>query len=189
MTRLGRVARKETAAERPKPGALVVLRRPDGLVRVVRSGGGRSELPLDRSTMETRVLAAAWEALRRVGRLDGAVLADVHTVLALTCLAQDVDRARARAARRPWPEPAPPSRASAAHPRAFRGTKKQPPKRASAEPVDLRAWLFDASDEAALVARLWPRRREAIEIAARRRRGGAAARGTTGGSGPRGARA
>lgn len=113
----------------------------------------------------TRLLLDAWEALRCVTTWNGEVLANVLTVLIETI----PDPAAEAADIEPlaFAEPPPPPRPTAAHPRAFRGTKYKPPKPPQPAPVDLRPHLYTPSHEARLLAHLSPHFEDAIARLAR----------------------
>ncbi|HEY1811146.1 MAG TPA: hypothetical protein VGG74_02260 [Kofleriaceae bacterium] len=87
----------------------------------------------------TSVLWPAWHALASVSRWDPVTLQHVVTLLDATVPALDA----------PDELPALPSlellalpRATAAHPRAFRGTKHRPPRPSEPEPIDVRPYLL-----------------------------------------------
>ncbi|HET9954668.1 MAG TPA: hypothetical protein VFQ61_09190 [Polyangiaceae bacterium] len=89
-------------------------------------------------------LGSSWAALGHVRGIDAQVLADVLTVLLET-----LPDPQARPKRQANLEAAPaPPRATAAHPRGYRGTKSRPPKPALPERLDLRGDLISASDVA-----------------------------------------
>lgn len=88
----------------------------------------------DLSRDSLRELQVAWQRLSQVTVLDAAVAADIREVLATT-IPDDV-----HSSIEPWRPPVLPKlpRATAAHPRAFRGTKTQPPSQQQPPAVDLR---------------------------------------------------
>jgi hypothetical protein len=103
-------------------------------------------------------LLAAWEALGAVTRLDAGTLADLLAVLLGTV----------PAVVGPSPLPAPelageppPPRATAAHPRAYRGTKHKPPRPAKPGAIDLRPHLDDPRHLGLILRALAPTFREA----------------------------
>lgn len=99
-------------------------------------------------------VAEAWERLARAGAHGAEVLADV-----LLVLVSSVPSARQDLAPPPRLDtPSQPPRPTAAHPRAFRGTKHKPPK--ASEPVtrDLRFLLCAPASTRSLLASLWPAR-------------------------------
>lgn len=85
-------------------------------------------------------LWAAWSALAAVTAWDAATADHVLTVLLQTV--PSGDEAGEVPALGPDVHPALPPRATAAHPRAFRGTHRRPPKPPRPEPVDLRRHLL-----------------------------------------------
>jgi hypothetical protein len=84
----------------------------------------------------------AWDALGEVRALRTESIADFLTVLLGTVpdLRFKWSRSVVPKAKAVEPEP---HRATAAHPRAFRGTKHKPPKASKPEPMDLRLELFE----------------------------------------------
>lgn len=85
-------------------------------------------------------LGAAWNALAAVTAWEAATADHVLTVLLQTVPSgEDAGEVPALG---PDVHPAPAPRASAAHPRAFRGTHRRPPKPPKPEPVDLRQYLL-----------------------------------------------
>ena len=106
------------------------------------------------------LLLGAWEGLRDVTAWDGEVLANVLYVLVHTIAVPAADIADVPALTAS--EPVPPPRATAAHPRAYRGTKYKPPKPPRAGPVDLRPHLCVAADEDRVLQRLSPHFDEAV---------------------------
>jgi hypothetical protein len=165
-----------------------ILRRPDGLLAViVRPREPRPELPprptcdpadwsapyeLDGRPLEQApralcpqrdALLGAWDRLQRVRRWNGAALADLLAIVIDTL--PDL-RARCDAPplepidlqRRPAPRP------TAAHPRAYRGTKTKPPKPSSPdEPLDARPHLCVKRNLDALLRHLAPLVPDALE--------------------------
>lgn len=99
-------------------------------------------------------LAGAWERLARVGSPRGDVLADVLLVLLSTVPSAKEEGGPPQRLQAPPPVP----RSTAAHPRAFRGTKHKPGK--PPEPVkgDLRPLLGASSSTHSLLSALWPSR-------------------------------
>ena len=85
-------------------------------------------------------LWAAWNALASVTAWDAATARHVLTVLLETV--PSGDDAGEIPALGPDVHPAPAPRATAAHPRAYRGTRYKPPKPPRPEPVDLRRYLL-----------------------------------------------
>jgi hypothetical protein len=95
----------------------------------------RPHLPTDR-------LKAAWEGVGRARGATPRTLADVLIVLFDTVADPDDPTAPPPLHLAP---PAPPPRATAAHPRAFRGTIHQPPRDRLPDEVDLRPYLLHRS--------------------------------------------
>lgn len=86
------------------------------------------------------VLWTAWNALAAVTAWDAATADRVLAVLRETVPSgEDAGDAPALG---PEVQPVPSPRATAAHPRAFRGTRYRPPKPPKPEPVDLRRYLL-----------------------------------------------
>ncbi len=122
---------------------LGILRRGDVLVQLVAeprdSGGltlGRQALP---DVAELRPLVQAWGRLAEVSTVTRGTVRDVLHVAAATVadpMADPVPLPALDAAPEP-PRPKP----TAAHPRAFQGTKYRPPKRAGGAATDLRGFL------------------------------------------------
>ena len=89
---------------------------------------------------EAASVMTAWGAIARVRMVGAETMANF-----LTILLETVPDLRSRAGRAVLAkvDEAKPVRATAAHPRAFRGTKDRPPKRAKPSPLDLRSELVD----------------------------------------------
>jgi hypothetical protein len=85
-------------------------------------------------------LWTAWRALESVTSWDDGTLAHVLTVLRQTVPGLDVDGDLP--ALGPEVHPAPPPRATAAHPRAYRGTRHRPPRPPRPDAVDVRPYLI-----------------------------------------------
>ncbi|MEM8713544.1 MAG: hypothetical protein AAGG01_21585, partial [Planctomycetota bacterium] len=98
-----------------------------------------SELGAEASFEERRVLAA-WERLGRVGELNAQLMDDIQAVLEETIVHPHADQPSLAPLKTEAP-PAPP-KATAAHPRAYQGTKKRPPKPSRGTPMDLRPFLL-----------------------------------------------
>ena len=168
-----------------------ILRRPDGLFGVLSSRQATFERPMPpkdadensalavpeegpyieevcplASIPETlahkTLLLRSWEALREVTAWNGDTLANVLHVLTFTVAdaAADVRDVPALVVT----EPVPPPRSTAAHPRAYRGTKHKPPKPPRVAPDDLRPHLCVAADEDRILARLSPHFEEAVAL-------------------------
>ena len=85
-------------------------------------------------------LSAAWSRLEAVSRWDASTLADVLLVLRETVPSLDTPADLAVLGEEVHPSP--PPRATAAHPRAFRGTRSRPPRPPRPSPIDLRSHLL-----------------------------------------------
>ncbi len=98
-------------------------------------------------------LLGAWQRLAVVGSLDATVLRDVFIVLIETLPAPGVESPEhppqldSQEEKRTY-------RATAAHPRAYRGTRDRPPKRRGPERVDLRPYLISNKNRNAVLTRL-----------------------------------
>ena len=99
-------------------------------------------------------LSTLWRRLAVVERLDAEVAAAVLALLRETVSDPEDDHVPF-ARPEPFAEPRPP-RATAAHPRSYRGTKLQPPKPARGPARDLRASLVDAAQTSVLLEQLAP---------------------------------
>src|SRR5262249_5558835 len=93
-------------------------------------------------------LAAAWERLSSVGSPDGAVAAEVLPVLVSTV--PSAEEVAGPPQRLDKPPAAP--RSTAAHPRAFRGTRYKPPKPPQSVKGDLRPLLGASSSTRSLLS-------------------------------------
>ena len=169
------------------PSVMSVLRRPDGLFALLsyprplfdpraanraNAGDPYAEILCPLKDVPTSVLPRmgqlieAWEAIASVSAFDAEVLANVLDVLLFSIADPDADVKDV-----PWltlpVSPAPP-RATAAHPRAYQGTKYKPPKAAAAAPVDLRAQLCVPNHEARLLTELRPFLHDAVDILVQR---------------------
>jgi len=122
------------------------------------------EVPLG-DTGRLGFVRESWEALARVDRLDAEVLADLVTVVAYSLPDETAGRGPAPLSlereRATW-------RPTAAHPRAYKGTKDRPPKPRMPARVDLRPHLANPRDVNALVRRLAPFGGEASSLLKRR---------------------
>ena len=139
----------------PGPIHLGYLRRPDGLRRLVLEVPGPGEgPPLPRqeelALAEAPDLVAAWRRLGSVRLTDEGLGPDLLTVLGQTLAVGEGWR---RSLPDP-PVPAPAPRATAAHPRAYRGTLRKPPRAPAADRMDLRPYLGGPPLEQALLAML-----------------------------------
>ena len=99
--------------------------------------------------VETGPLADAWRALAAVSVWDATTRAHVSRVLS-----ESVPSGDAPGELPVLEEPVAPPRATAAHPRGFRGTKYQPPKPRQAGPVDVRPYLLTRRHTELVLARL-----------------------------------
>jgi len=111
------------------------------------------------------LLLRSWEALRAVETLNAEVLANVLHVLIGTVPDPAADTTDVPDL--VMDEPPPAARPTAAHPRAYRGTKYKPPKLPRPGPIDLRSHLCVAADEDRLLTRLSPYLDEAVTRVAR----------------------
>lgn len=129
---------------------LALLRTPGRLTRVeselTDTGWSLRSVP----HADNDAVAAAWSALAQARWGDEAVAALVRQILQTT---HPDPRAAAQPFVPPLP-PEPPPRATAAHPRAFRGTLRQPPKPPSVPAVDLQPALASAAGSAQLARQL-----------------------------------
>lgn len=128
------------------PQRAAILRTEDALiVRVLHRKRRRYEildLPLVDSRND-RALLSAWDALKDVKAPTQELARQVAAIL--QCTIAD-PRVTARALPDLWPAAAlgATRRPTAAHPRAYNGTKEQPPKHARGESIDLRPFLLSA---------------------------------------------
>ncbi|MCP3142668.1 hypothetical protein [Pyxidicoccus xibeiensis] len=143
-----------------------ILREPSGLVALVVSDGaeGLSRVPLreltDAEAPGRASLLASWDAL---GQARGATADTLVHVLWVLLSTAPGDEAPSRSLGHPWVEPPPaPFRRTAAHPRGYRGTLHQPPKRRQPEVLDVRPYLLHRRDIQALLQALRPCMEEAV---------------------------
>lgn len=158
---------------------LTIFRQPDGLTALLSHPTAALDLTDDRLTADAidqaaapcllRVvplasvskqlvpqrdrLLAAWQALAQVTTFDATTLAAVLVILAETVPA--TMPASGSLPRLPQPPPTV-RRATAAHPRAFRGTIAQPPAPPAPPAVDLRRYLCSPDGPQRVLARLAP---------------------------------
>ena len=111
-------------------------------------------------------LLDAWESL---GQTRGATAVTLTHVLQVLLATVPGDGTPPQGLEHPWLEPPPaPHRRTAAHPRGYRGTLYQPPKRAQPETLDVRPHLLHRRTLGALLEPLRPHVTEALgELEAR----------------------
>jgi hypothetical protein len=145
-----------------------ILREPTGLVALVISGEGDaaalSRVPLqdlrEQEAPGRSALLAAWDALARTR---GATAETLEQVLCVLLGTVPGDAPPSQPLGHPWVEPPPaPFRRTAAHPRGYRGTLYQPPKRRQPEVLDARPHLLQRRDVRALLEALRPCLPEAL---------------------------
>jgi len=158
----------------PPEVLLAIVRSPAGLIGLVsrrsaeatsRAGGAPStppgyevvRTPVARLAPRHRAapeLTRAWDRLADAVPHGALVLADVlHVLVATVPSAVRAERAPLRLA-----DARPPRRATAAHPRAFKGTRHKPPKPAARARCDLRGDLCVEANTRRLLSALWPER-------------------------------
>ncbi len=115
----------------------------------------QANTPVFRSALKS------WEALGKIDRLDATILAHLANVL-LYSLPDESDGGKIQPLKLE-PE-VPVVRPTAANPRAYKGTKDQPPKRKKPVPMDLRPHLSIPRDLHELILRLAPFQSEAAEV-------------------------
>jgi hypothetical protein len=106
-------------------------------------------------------LSAAWQRLATVTKWDAATLTDVLVLLTESVANYDAASLSIpilRIAEKPKP-PKP----TAAHPRAFRGTKYKPPKSKRPTPVNLQIALGNSKNQALALQTLWQHRHNAVK--------------------------
>lgn len=143
-----------------------VLREPEGLMALAFSeeDAGLRRLPLHALT-ESEVpgrasLLDAWEYLSRARGATAETLTRVLQVLLATVPG---DGTPPRGLEHPWLEPPPaPHRRTAAHPRGYRGTLYQPPKRPRPAVFDIRPHLLHRRTLGALLEPLRPHVKQAL---------------------------
>ncbi|NMO18901.1 hypothetical protein HPC49_15095 [Pyxidicoccus fallax] len=145
-----------------------ILREPTGLVALVLPNEAEASalvrVPLQQLS-ETESpgrseLLASWEALAQTR---GATPETLVHVLRLVLGTTPGDEVPSRTLGHPWVESPPaPFRRTAAHPRGYRGTIHQPPKRRQPEVLDVRLHLLHRRDVQALLQALRPCLSEAV---------------------------
>jgi hypothetical protein len=145
-----------------------ISREPGGLVAQVLSEAeaepALTRVPLqelrERESPGRTALLASWEALAQARGATAETLTHVLRVLLGTVPGDEVP---SRALGHPWVEPPPsPHRRTAAHPRGYRGTLHQPPKRRQPGALDVRPHLLHRRDSQALLEALRPCMEEAL---------------------------
>lgn len=146
-----------------------ILREPTGLMALVLSEEdgtpALSRVPLQQlretESPDRSALLESWEALARARGATAETLVHVLRVLLGTTPGDEVP---SRALGHPWVEPPPaPFRRTAAHPRGYRGTLYQPPKRRQPDVLDVRLHLLRRRDTQALLQALRPCMAEALQ--------------------------
>ncbi|HEY3243244.1 MAG TPA: hypothetical protein VGM03_07825, partial [Phycisphaerae bacterium] len=110
-----------------------------------------AELPAELIPART-ALQASWNGLAEVKSLHADMLVRVLHVLTETLPDPDIDTTNIPPLRLPQPPRA--HRPTAAHPRAYRGTRDRPPKPPQPQAVDLRPHLCAMRDERRVLAKL-----------------------------------
>ncbi|WP_257457126.1 hypothetical protein [Archangium lipolyticum] len=151
------------------PRLICVSREPEGLIALLlpeEEGASRlvrrplGEVKGDGSR-ERAALLASWEHL---GRARGATVDTLTHVLRVLLHTVPGELGPAPALAHPWLEPPPaPHKRTAAHPRGYRGTTYQPPKRSQPEALDVRPYLLHRSTARALLEPLRPHLAEALQ--------------------------
>ncbi|EPX60509.1 hypothetical protein D187_001996 [Cystobacter fuscus DSM 2262] len=148
---------------------ICVSREPEGLMGLVlpeEEGASRLlRVPLEQlsgpGAAERASLRASWEHL---GRARGATVDTLTHVLRVLLHTVAGEPGPAPSLAHPWLESPPaPHRRTAAHPRGYRGTIHQPPKRASPEVLDVRPYLLHRATVRALLESLRPHVDEALQ--------------------------
>jgi hypothetical protein len=148
---------------------MCILREPQGLVALLLSeeadAAGFSRVPLqaltEREVPGRGALLASWEALAQARGATPETLAHVLRVLLETVAG---DASAPRSLGNPWLVPPPaPHRRTAAHPRGYRGTLSQPPKRRQPRFQDVRPSLLHRRGLSALLEAMAPCVPEALE--------------------------
>src|SRR5512139_443651 len=111
------------------------------------------------------LLLRSWEALRAVETLNVEITACVLYILAETSTVSMTNSTEIPSLIPDYPPS--PCRPTAAHPRAFRGTKHKPPKHPKPELVNLHQCLCSIAEEGRLLARLAPFLEDAIKLVKR----------------------
>jgi len=147
-----------------------ILREEEGLVALVLpealEAPGLLRVPLQELS-ETEApgrtaLLASWEALSHARGATAETLVDVLQVLLATVPG---DEAPPRSLGHPWLESPPVRpRRTAAHPRGYRGTIHQPPKKPQPTVLDVRPYLLHRRTLGALLESLRPHMSEAVQV-------------------------
>jgi hypothetical protein len=148
---------------------LCILREPQGLVawRIPEpeDASGLSRVPLQELSGQEApgrtALLASWEALAQAR---GATPETLFHVLRVVLGTLAGDAPASRPLEHPWLTPPPaPHRRTAAHPRGYRGTLSQPPKRKQPKVLDVRPYLLNRRGLSALLESLTACVGEALE--------------------------
>ncbi|MCY1083580.1 hypothetical protein [Archangium lansingense] len=147
---------------------ICILREPEGLMALALSEKGEDagllRLPLhtlsENEVPGRTALLGAWESLARAR---GATAETLTRVLQVLLTTEPGDGTPPPGLEHPWLEPPPaPHRRTAAHPRGYRGTLHQPPKRPQPEALDVRPHLLHRRTLGALLEPLRPHVTEAV---------------------------
>lgn len=148
---------------------MCILREPLGLVAWVipeeAGASGFSRVPLQELSEQEApgrmALLASWDALAQARGATSETLFHVLRVLLGTVVG---DAPPSRPLAQPWLTPPPaPHRRTAAHPRGYRGTLYQPPKRRQPKVLDVRPYLLHRRDLSVLLESMNACVHEAIE--------------------------
>jgi len=147
-----------------------ILREREGLVVLVLpealDAPGLLRVPLqelsEKEAPGRTALLASWEALAQAR---GATVETLVHVLQVLLATVPGDEAPPRSLGHPWLEPPPVRpRRTAAHPRGYRGTIHQPPKKPRPTVLDVRPYLLHRRTLGALLEPLWPHVPEATQL-------------------------
>ncbi|MBM7116225.1 hypothetical protein [Archangium primigenium] len=151
------------------PRLICVSREPEGLVALLLPEAPDAShlvrMPLGDvkgdGSRERAALLASWAHL---GQARGATVDTLTHVLRVLLHTVPGAPGPAPARAHPWLAPPPaPHKRTAAHPRGYRGTTSQPPKRGQPEALDVRPSLLHRSPARALLEPLRPHRAEALQ--------------------------